>query len=101
MINNNLIKKNGLYREYVHYRLYCNYTHQSIDQMNNIISSDDISITIDGNFRIDKFNDSIAMLISILMVALPVLIDEYIKDEELKKLYNDFEVKVESILLHT
>lgn len=93
-----LIEKNEMYREYVLYRLHCNYTHQSIDQMNNIISSDDISVTIDGNFQLDKFNDSIAMLISVLMIVLPILIEEYIKNEELKECYNFFETKVESVL---
>lgn len=90
---NHLIEKNGLYREYVLYRLHCNYTHQSIDQMNNIISSNKFKVTIDGNFQLDKFNDSIAMLISVLMIVLPVLIEEYIKNEELKVDYNVFNKK--------
>lgn len=98
---NNLIKKNGMYREYVLYRLHCNYTHQSIDQMNNIISIDDISVTIDGNFQIDKFNDSIAMLISVLMIVLPILIDEYINDKELKERYNNFETRAKNVLRYS
>lgn len=97
---NNLIEKNGLYREYVLYRLHCNYTHQSIDQMNNIISSDKITVTIDGNLQLDKFNDSIAMLISVLIIVLPILIEDYIKNEELKIDYNVFNKKIENIFLY-
>lgn len=96
---NNLIEKNGLYREYVLYRLHCNYTHQSIDQMNNIISSNKFKVTINGNFQLDKFNDSIAMLISVIMIVLPVLIEDYIKNEELKDIYNVFNKKIENIFL--
>ena len=88
-----------MYREYVLYRLHCNYTHQSIDQMKNLIVCDDISVTVDGNFQLDKFNDSIAMLISVFMIVLPVLLDEYIHDEKIKDMYNSFEKKVEKIFI--
>lgn len=92
-----LIEKDEMYREYVLYRLHCNYTHQSIDQMKSLIVCDDISVTVDGNFQLDKFNDSIAMLISVLMIALPVLLDEYIHDEKIKECYRVFEKKFEGL----
>lgn len=93
-----LIKKNGLYEEYVLYRLYCNYTHQSIDQIKSIIHSNEFKVTIDGDFKLDEFNDSISMLFSVVIIVLPVLIEDYIKNEELREIYNTFNKKIENIL---
>lgn len=94
-----LVRKNDMYREYVIYRLYCNYTHQSIEQMDNIISDDGFEVTIDGNFNIEKFDNSIAMLGSIYMVVVPILIEEYICDVKLEKEYKNFEVKFENFFI--
>lgn len=82
-----LAKKNDLMREYILYRLYCNDSHQSIASLSEIQIFEDNGVRLNGNLRLDKFSESVYMLISIIMISFPTLIDEVFTDDKLKKQY--------------
>lgn len=98
-----LAKKNGFERAYILYRLQCDYTHQSNSVIESTIKVTENGYYIDGNFQIEDFKMSVALLISITVIVFPILIDEYIKDNgDLNTRYNkfmkDFEEKFKDLL---
>lgn len=82
-----LAKKNDLMREYILYRLYCNDSHQSIASLSEIQIFEDNGVRLNGNLRLDKFSESVYMLISIIMIPFPTLIDKVFTDDKVKKQY--------------
>jgi len=85
-----LAEKNDLAKVYILYRMECDYTHQSTNVVGNVIKNSDKGVCIDAGFQMADFKESIAWLISITTIVLPILIDEYIVDIELKNKYNEF-----------
>lgn len=90
-----LAHKNRLEKEYILYRLQCDYTHQSTNVVGNVIKNSGKDVCIDASFQMDDFKKSIAWLISITTIILPILIDEYIMDMDIKNKYNSFMDKFE------
>ncbi len=82
-----LAEKNNLLDAYILYRLYCNESHQSIAILNEIQIFEAEGVHLNGNLRLEKFSESIYMLISIVMIPFSTLIDELFADDELKKQY--------------
>lgn len=82
-----LAEKNNLMQAYILYRLYCNDCHQSIATLNEIQIFEAEGVHLNGNLRLEKFSESIYMLISIVMIPFSTLIDELFADDELKKQY--------------
>ena len=81
-----LADRNGLKKEYILYRTYCDYTHQSLSAINEIIDITSQGVTLDGDIKLTNFSESLALLISITMISFPYfaqhsLIDEKIKDQ--------------------
>ena len=81
-----LADRNGLKKEYILYRTYCDYTHQSISAINESIDITSQGVTLDGDIKLTNFSESLAMLISITMISFPYisqhsLVDEKIKDQ--------------------
>ena len=82
----NLADRNGLKKEYILYRTYCDYTHQSLSAIYENIDITPQGVTLDGDLRLTNFSESLALLISITMISFPYitqhsLIDEKIKDQ--------------------
>ena len=85
-----LAKKNGFNKEYILYRLQCDYTHQTNFVIESKIKITESGFIIDGNFKLNDFKMSIAWLISITSIVFPVILDEYIKNKEIKNCFNKF-----------
>ena len=85
-----LAKKNGFDKAYILYRLQCDYTHQSNSVIESTIKVTENGYYIDGNFQIEDFKMSIALLISITVIIFPILNEEYIKEKDLNVKYNIF-----------
>lgn len=91
-----LAEKNNLMQAYILYRLYCNDSHQSISTLSEIQVFEDNGVHLNGNLRLDKFSESIYMLISIATIPFLTLIEERLIDDELKKQYDSFYEKFQS-----
>lgn len=85
-----LAQKNGFNKEYILYRLQCDYTHQTNFVIESKIKVTDKGFIVNGNFKLDDFKMSIAWLISITSIIFSVIIDEYIGNQELKIYLNKF-----------
>ncbi len=92
-----LAKKNDLMREYILYRLYCNDSHQSIATLSEIQIFEDNGVRLNGNLRLDKFSESVYMLISIIMIPFPTLIDEVFTDDKVKEQYEKLKENFQNV----
>lgn len=92
-----LEKKNDLMREYILYRLYCNDSHQSIATLSEIQIFEDNGVRLNGNLRLDKFSESVYMLISIIMIPFPTLIDEVFTDDKVKEQYEKLKENFQNV----
>lgn len=92
-----LAKKNDLMREYILYRLYCNDSHQSIATLSEIQIFEDNGVRLNGNLRLDKFSESVYMLISIIMIPFPTLIDEVFIDDKVKEQYEKLKENFQNV----
>lgn len=98
-----LVNKNKLHREYILYRLQCDYVHQSTGIIGSIIKrTSKGNYYIDGDLQLKDFKSSIAWLLSITTISIKVILEEYIKSEELIKEFNEivkeFEVYFKDLL---
>ena len=85
-----LANKNKLNREYILYRLQCDYVHQSTGIIGSIIKrTSKGDYYIDGDLQLKNFKSSIAWLLSITTISIKVILEEYIKKEELIKEFNE------------
>ena len=100
---NYLVNKNGLHKEYVLYRLQCDYVYQSTAvMMENIkITSNGICF-IDGDLQLNDFKTSIAWLLSITTISIKAILEDYIKNqeliEELNEIIKEFELYFKDLL---
>ena len=86
---NYLADKNGLYQEYILYRLQCEYVHQSAGVIGRIIKiTPDGKIYVDADFQLKDFKKFIAWLLSITTISIGILLKDYIKNEDLTNEYN-------------
>lgn len=90
-----LAKQNKLSKEYILYRLQCDYTHHSNSVIEGIIKVKDNGYYIDGNFQLEDFKKSVAWVISITSSIFPILLNEYLKNRNLIGEYNKFLKKFE------
>ena len=80
----NLAERNGLKKEYILYRTYCDYTHQSLNAIDEIIDITPEGVNMNGDLRLDDFAESLALLISITMISFPMIVQHLLFDENLK-----------------
>lgn len=92
-----MAKNNGLLEAYIIYRIQCKYTHQSTSVIEGIIKRDGDRCYIDGNLQLNDFKESVAFLISIVIIPLPILFDEYLDNKELIEVYEMFCKKYEKV----
>lgn len=85
-----LAKENKLHKEYILYRLQCDYTHYSKNVIEGIIKPTESGYSIDGNFQLEDFKKSVAWVMSITSSIFPILLKEYLKNKELTAKYNKF-----------
>ena len=82
-------------REYILYREYCNYPHQSLEVIDEIIDYTPDGVNLNGDLRLEDFSKSIAMLISITMISFPKILEHSLIDGILRQqfdlLQKDFE----------
>ncbi len=87
--SNYLAEKNGLYREYILYRLQCEYVHQSTGVIGRTIKvTSDGKIYVDADLQLKDFKKSIAWLLSITTISIEIILRQYIKNEDLSHEYN-------------
>ena len=87
---NYLVSKNKLEKEYILYRLQCDYVHQSISVIGKIVKNTKRgNYYIDGDLQLENFKISIAWLISITTIAFKTILEDYLNDKELIKYYNN------------
>lgn len=82
-----LADRNGLKQEYVLYRTYCDYTHQSISVINESIDMTSEGVTLNGSLRLTNFSESLALLISITMISFPYIAQHSLVDEKMKNYF--------------
>lgn len=80
-----MAKDNDLDRLYILYRVKSAYTHQSSDVVAGIVKDTDGGLLIDGNFQLEEYKTSIALLISIVIPVLQVITDEFLRKDSLKE----------------
>lgn len=92
-----LAEKNNLMREYILYRLYCNDSHQSIATLSEIQMFEDDGVRLNGNLRLDKFSESVYMLISIIMIPFPTLINKVFTENKVKEQYEKLKENFQNV----
>lgn len=92
-----IAEKNKLNKEYILYRLQCDYTHYSNSVIEEIIKVKENIYSVDGNFQLEDFKKSIAWVIIITATIFPVLCNEYLKNKDLTARYNKFTKEFEEI----
>jgi hypothetical protein len=92
-----LAKRNGMLREYVLYRTYCGYTHQSLKAIDEIIDYTPDGVNLNGDLRFDDFSHSILMLVSITMISFPKLLEHSLIDKKLKDQFDLLQKDLQSI----
>jgi len=88
--------KNGMKKEYILYRLQCEYTHFSTSVIGSIIKITENECLLDGNFQLENFKESVAWLISITATVFPIILNEYLKEDSLILEYKSFLEKFEN-----
>lgn len=98
-----IAKENKLSREYILYRLQSDYTHHSNSVIEGIIETKENICYVDGNFQLEDFKKSVGLLISIISSMFSVLINEYLKNNNLINKYNqlskNFEEEFKDLLI--
>ena len=80
----NLAQRNKMLREYILYRIYCDYPHQSLKVIDEIVDYTPDGVNLNGDLRLEDFSQSIAMLISITMISFPKILEHSLIDGKLK-----------------
>ena len=83
-----LAKRNGLENEYILYRTYCGYTHLSAQVIDELIEINPDGVILNGDFRLDDFSESIAMLASITMISFSKILQYLTVGENLKNQFD-------------
>jgi hypothetical protein len=90
-----LAQKNGFEVEYLLYRTYSGNTHISASTLAKNFNITSLGIIFDADIQLNDFKNDLRRLISIVIISLPTLIDDYFDDGDLKNQYNlicdDFE----------
>lgn len=84
----NLAQKNGFEVEYLLYRTYCSNTHTSASALGKNFNISSAGVVFDAGLQLDNFKVDLRRLISIAIIPIPSLIDDYFDDVCLKKQYN-------------
>ena len=70
------------------------HTEQMLNYNTNIVAGivkeTDKVCYVDGNFQLEDFKFSVAYLISVTIIAFPVIINEYLKNDNIKQQYDLF-----------
>ena len=83
-----LADRNGLKKEYILYRTYCDYTHLSLSAINENIDITSQGVTLDGDIKLTDFSESLALLISITMISFPYIAQHSLIDEKMKSQFD-------------
>ena len=90
-----LAQKNGFEVEYLLYRTYSGNTHTSASTLAKNFNITPLGIIFDADIQVNDFKYGLRRLLSIVIISLPTLIDDYFDDGDLKNKYNlicdDFE----------
>ncbi len=92
-----LAQKNGFEVEYLLYRTYCGNTHISASALAKNFSASSSGIIFDAGIRLDDFKYDLRRLISIAIIPVPALINDYFNDEDLNNQYNSMCKNFESV----
>ena len=79
--------KNKLGYTYPMYGLQSSYTHYSTAVIHSIVKRTNEGVYINGDLQLEGFKNSVGVVVSIVEVVFPIILDEYIKSEELKEEY--------------
>lgn len=83
-----LAEKHKFILEYLLYRMYCNDSHISLRALEeNVVNAPEV-VFVDKDFNIKDFNNSIFMLVTIAIISIPVLINDFFNDSQLNESYN-------------
>ena len=83
-----LAQKNGFEVEYLLYRTYCGDTHISASALAKNFKVSSLGIDFNAGIKLDDFKYDLRRLISIAIISLPSLINDYFSDDDLKKQYD-------------
>ena len=83
-----LAEKHKYVLEYLLYRVYCNDSHISIRALEQNIVDAPTVVFVDKDFIVNDFNRSIFMLVTIAIISIPVLINDFFDDSQLKEEYD-------------
>lgn len=83
-----LAQKNGFEVEYLLYRTYCGDTHLSPSALAKNFNISYLGIDFNADIRLDDFEYDLRRLISIAIISLPSLINDYMGDDDLMKRYD-------------
>lgn len=92
-----LTERNKMPREYILYRMFCDYPHQSLKVIDEIIDYTPDGVNLNGDLRLDDFSHSILMLVSITMISFPKLLEHSLIDEKLKEQFELLQKEIEEI----
>lgn len=80
--------KNGFEVEYLLYRTYCGNTHMSASVLAKNFKVSSLGVVYDGNIQLSDFKNDLCRLIGITMISIPILVNDYIMDDNLSKQYD-------------
>lgn len=93
----NLALKNGFGVEYLLYRTYCCNSHISASVLADNFKISPSKITFEDGIQLDNFKIDVSRLISIVIISIPSIIEEYFNDEALKNQFDLFCEKFETV----
>ena len=89
--------KNGFGVEYLLYRTYCCNSHISATVLADYFTISPTKIAFEEGIQLDNFKSDISVLLSIVIISLPAIIEEYFNNETLKKQFDLFVEKFETV----
>lgn len=87
----NLADHNKMKKEYILYRMYCDYTHLSAKIIDQIIKPNGDGVILNGDLRLDGFSKSMSLLLSVTMISFPKIVQHPLIDEKLKNQLDDLQ----------
>ena len=89
--------KNGFGVEYLLYRTYCCNSHISASVLADNFTISPTKIAFEEGIQLDNFKSDISVLLSIVIISLLAIIEEYFNNETLKKQFDLFVEKFETV----
>lgn len=92
-----LSNKYGFTFEYLMYKMYCSDTHMSNSALNENIVDLPEKVIVNKDFNFNDFKQNIFLLVTIVIISFEILLEDYLRDNELINKYNMLLNNIENV----